>query len=243
VNRRRIRLAATTTVVAALGLAACGGPRSSGGGTDPPSSQSGTPAATNVNAARPNAPAGTGPSSGAALAVITGDRNSPLAVLTPTLSTLMQRAVRRDAGFAIVDAGGRPRLFSVGLGAHLGNSDAENAVEQQQLSEAGQAIDRVTPTTAESDPWTAFDQAVGWLQGQGGGTVVVANSGLGTTGFLDYRQPGFLAAEPADLVAFARHAHELPDATGIDVVLLGIGWTTSPQPSLTGPERSNLVAQ
>jgi len=222
VTRQRTRLAAITTAIATLGLAACGGQHVAGTVTDPAPTQTKTPAA---------------------LAVITGDRNSPLAILTPTLTAMMRRAINRDAGFALIDAGGRPRLFSVDLGTHLGNPDAQNAADQQQLSQAAQALDRATPVTAQSDPWTAFDEAVGWLKGQGGGTLVIENSGLGTTGFLDYRQPGLLSAEPKDLVTFAQHTHELPDATGIDVILLGIGWTTTPQPALTGPERTNLVAQ
>jgi len=222
VIRRRARLAAITTTIATLGLAACGGQHAPSTGAGPVPTQTETPAA---------------------LAVITGDRNSPLAVLTPTLTAMIRRAVSRNAGLALIDAGGRPRLFSVTLGGHLANSDAQNAADQQQLSQAAAALDRVTPVTAQSDPWTAFAEAVGWLRGQGGGTLVVENSGLGTTGFLDYRQPGLLAAEPKNLVTFAQRTHELPNASGINVILVGIGWTATPQPGLTGPERTNLVAQ
>ena len=88
-----------------------------------------------------------------------------------------------------------------------------------------------------------MSEAIGWLHDQGGGTLVVENSGLGTTGFLNYRQPGLLEADPAELVTFAQAHHEEPDATGIKVILLGIGWTAPPQPALDAPERVNLLGQ
>jgi len=179
----------------------------------------------------------------AALAVVTGDANSPLAMLTPGIDDLLERAFTHHAGLALVDAGGRPRLWSITLGGNFGNSDARQAAEATQLSEVGQALSRVVPSVGQSDPWDAVSEAVGWLQGHGGGTLVVENSGLGTAGFLDYRQPGMLEATPADLVAFAKAHHELPDAKGISAILLGIGWTAAPQGALDAPDRANLVAQ
>lgn len=179
----------------------------------------------------------------AAVAVVTGDANSPAAVETSTIEALLNRAFDRNAGFAVVDAGGRPQLFATTLGGTFGNSDARDAARAEQVSAAIRALYKVIPVTSESDPWTAVSEAIGWLHDQGGGTLVVENSGLGTTGFLNYRQPGLLEADPAELVAFARAHHEEPDATGIKVILLGIGWTAPPQPALDAPGRVNLVSQ
>ena len=179
----------------------------------------------------------------AAVAVVTGDATSPAAIETPTIKALLNRAFDRNAGFAVVDAGGRPRLFATRLGGTFGNSDAKNAALAGQMSAAIRALDKVIPATSESDPWTAVSEAIGWLHDQGGGTLVVENSGLGTTGFLNYRQPGLLEADPADLVTFARAHHEEPDAVGIKVVLLGIGWTAPPQPALNAPEGDSLRGQ
>jgi hypothetical protein len=177
----------------------------------------------------------------AAVAMVTGDANSPAAIETPTIEALLNRAFDHNAGFAVVDAGGRPRLFATTLGGTFGNSDAENAARAEQVPAAIRALDKVIPATSESDPWTAVSEAIGWLHGQGGGTLVVENSGLGTTGFLNYRQAGLLEADPSELVAFARAHHELPDAADIKVILLGIGWTAPPQPTLDAPERGSLV--
>ena len=213
-----VKLAAIAATIIALvfGLAACGG--------GPPPVQ---------------APA-TDP---AAVAVVTGDANSAAAIETPTIEALLNRAFDHNAGFAVVDAGGRPQLFATTLGGTFGNSDAENAARAEQVPAAIRAIDKVIPPTSESDPWTAVSEAIGWLHDQGGGTLVVENSGLGTTGFLNYRQPGLLEADPAELVTFAQARHEEPDAAGIKVILLGIGWTAPPQPALDAPERVNLLGQ
>jgi len=192
---------------------------------------------------RQSSPTRTLPPPPAAVAVVTGDANSPQAILTPGIQALLERAFARSAGLAVVDAGGRPRLWSATLGGDFANTDAKDAAEATQLSQVGQVLARVVPAVAQSDPWQAVSEAVGWLQGQGGGTLVVDNSGLGTTGFLDYRQAGLLEATPADLVGFARAHHELPDAQGIHVILLGVGWTAPPQPALDAPERANLTAQ
>ena len=220
-RRRRpaaVKLAALAAAIIALvsGLTACGG--------GPPSVQ---------------APV-TDP---AAVAVVTGDANSPAAIETPIIEALLNQAFDHNAGFAVVDAGGRPHLFATTLGGTFGNSDAENAARAEQVPAAIRALDRVTPATGESDPWTAVSEAIGWLHDQGGGTLVVENSGLGTTGFLNYRQPGLLEADPAELVAFAQAHHEEPDAADIKVILLGIGWTTPPQPALDAPERGSLASQ
>jgi len=179
----------------------------------------------------------------AAVAVVTGEATSPAAIETPTIKALLNRAFDRNAGFAVVDAGGRPRLFATRLGGTFGNSDAKNAALAEQMSAAIRALDKVIPATSDSDPWTAVSEAIGWLHDQGGGTLVVENSGLGTTGFLNYRQPGLLEADPAELVTFAQAHDEEPDATGIKVILLGIGWTAPPQPALDAPERVNLLGQ
>jgi OOP family OmpA-OmpF porin len=213
-----IRLAAVAAGIMALvaGLAACGG------GSSPAPAPATEPAA---------------------LAVVTGDANSPAAIETPAIEALLDRAFDRNAGFAVVDAGGRPHLFSTTLGGTFGNSDAEQAALAEQVPAAGRALDKIIPAAGESDPWTAVSEAIGWLHDQGGGTLVVENSGVGTAGFLNYRQPGLLEADPAELVTFARAHHELPDAVGIKVILLGIGWTASPQPLLDAPERANLAAQ
>jgi OOP family OmpA-OmpF porin len=221
-RRRRRPAAITLAALAATSIALVSGLAACGGGSPQVQAPAADPAA---------------------VAVVTGDANSPAAIQTPAIEALLNRAFDHNAGFAVVDAGGRPHLFATTLGGTFGNSDAENAVRAEQVPAAIRALDTVIPATGESDPWTAVSEAIGWLHDQGGGTLVVENSGLGTTGFLNYRQAGLLEADPADLVAFAQAHHEEPDAAGIKVILLGIGWTALPQPALDTPERRSLISQ
>jgi outer membrane protein OmpA-like peptidoglycan-associated protein len=179
----------------------------------------------------------------AAVAVVTGDANSPTSIPIKSVDALLDKAFNRSGQVAVVDAGSRPALHAVILGGHFGNSEAKSAAETQQVGAVDVALNRVVPATPQSDPWASVVEALGWLHSQGGGTLVVENSGLGTAGFLDYRNVGLLEADPAQLVAFARANHELPDGVNVTVVLLGIGWTALPQEPLDVPHRANLVAQ
>lgn len=179
----------------------------------------------------------------AAVAVVTGDANSPTAQPTASLNALLTRAFNRSAPVAIIDAGGRPTLHAVTLGGRYGNTDAKNAARSQQITAVETALSHVTPTVAQSDPWAATIEAVGWLHDQGGGTLIIDNSGLGTAGFLDYRQPGLLEADPNQLADYAKSHQQLPDATAIHAILVGIGWTAPPQQPLDQPHRARLVAQ
>jgi hypothetical protein len=131
-----IRLAAVAAGIMALvaGLAACGG------GSSPAPAPATEPAA---------------------LAVVTGDANSPAAIETPAIEALLDRAFDRNAGFAVVDAGGRPHLFSTTLGGTFGNSDAEQAALAEQVPAAGRALAKIIPAAGESDPWTAVSEAIG----------------------------------------------------------------------------------
>ena len=178
------------------------------------------------------------------LAVVTGDANSPAFQTTPEVGSLLAAAFEHRAPIAVIDAGGRPRVLAATLlGGDYGNSVARAAGRSAQLAAVTADLVRVAPSAAESDPWAAFTTAVDWVAGHGGGTVVVANAGLGTKGLLNYTQPGLLDAEPSQVVAFARTHHELPDAHGVRVVLAGIGWTSPPQAPLDQATRANLTTQ
>ena len=190
------------------------------------------------------APNASQPGVAASLAIVTGDANSPTFQASPEVDSLLAAAFDHHGAVAVVDAGGRPRvLAAIVLGGAYGNSVARSAGRSAQLAAVAADLARVVPAAAESDPWAAFGTAIDWVAGHGGGTVVVANDGLGTKGLLNYTQPGLLEAEPAQVVAFARSHHELPDGHGLRVVLAGLGWAAPPQPALYQATRANLTAQ
>jgi len=182
-------------------------------------------------------------STGAAVAIVTGQANSPRAQLTRRVQSLVVHAFDRHSDFALIDDGSRPRLASVQLGSEAGNSDAQSADEQDELASITSALERVVPDSPQADPWDAVDLGLAWLRGQGGGTLVLEDSGLGTTGWLDYRTTGLLGANSEELVSYAQENGELPDARGLAVLLVGIGYTAGDQQQLDEASRANLVAQ
>ncbi len=200
---------------------------------------------TGCGIAQLGAPSAAQPEVAASLAIVTGDANSPTFQPTSAVDSLLADAFDHHDAVAVVDAGGRPRVLAATvLGGNYGNSIAMSAGRSAQLAAVAADLARVVPAAAESDPWAAFVTAIDWVAGHGGGTVVVANDGLGTKGLLNYTQPGLLEAEPAQVVAFARSHNELPAAAhGLHVVLAGLGWSAPPQPALDQASRANLTAQ
>jgi outer membrane protein OmpA-like peptidoglycan-associated protein len=159
------------------------------------------------------------------------------------MATLIRTAFAAHASFALLDTGARPELTTAQLGSDAGNGEAMAADESAQLATISHALDRVVPAVAEADPWLALTEAVEWLKAQGGGKLVFEDSGLGTAGLLNYLTPGLLGADPGQLVKYAEDHKDLPDAHGVSVDLLGLGYTAPPQPALDQATRANLIEQ
>lgn len=100
-------------------------------------------------------------------------------------------------------------------------------------------IGSVKSLAAEADPLRALQLAAAATPS--GGTVVLYDSGLQTVAPLDFRQDGMLGAKPADVVA-RLGKDNIPDLAGKSVVLMGLGYTASPQPTLSEPQRRNVIA-
>src|SRR5205085_1257162 len=72
-------------------------------------------------------------------------------------------------------------------------------------------------------------------------TVVVLDSGLSTVALLDFRTPGLIDSDPAELAASLKAARQLPDLAGDDVVFQGLGDTAAPQVELGRPQRASAT--
>ena len=94
----------------------------------------------------------------------------------------------------------------------------------------------------ETDLLGGLDLAARSIASQPGEhTLVVLDSGLSTVPPLDFRTPGLLDADPAELAASLKQRGELPDLIDARVVFQGLGDTTEPQEKLRRSQRSNLV--
>ena len=102
-----------------------------------------------------------------------------------------------------------------------------------------QLLTGIRPVEPEAAPLAAVTLAA--RDTRPGDTVILIDSGLQTVAPLDFRTPGWLLAEPDDVVTSLAEARAIPDLVGRRVILLGIGDTIEPQQDLDGPRRDNLI--
>jgi outer membrane protein OmpA-like peptidoglycan-associated protein len=180
------------------------------------------------------------------LAIVVGARsNMPPPSLAGTAVEAREDALISQAFLSVVVADGEP--FQMNDAGVLIARDENGVVQKQDRDRNRQAIDAMLAEaraeTPETDLLSALDLAArGISSAPGDHTVVVLDSGLSTVDPLDFRTPGLLDADPAELAESLMAAGELPDLTGIDVVFQGLGDTAAPQEKLRRPQRTNLVA-
>lgn len=219
-------------LVAVVLLAACGG------AADPP--------AVTVTAAAPGCP----PASGALALAVGGHENSPAPALPPDVEGMLTTAVAVPAGqpgppVSLIDIDGRPEAVVSGqvFRSDAGNDDALVGDRAQFVADVADAVVRTAATTAEVDDLAGLDLAARTVHATGPtGTVVFIDAGLQTVAPLDFRRPGMLAADPADVVTFLRAHHALPDLHGLVVRGYGIGDTAPPQQPLSLAQQTQLRA-
>ncbi|MDX3455456.1 OmpA family protein [Streptomyces sp. ME02-8801-2C] len=177
-----------------------------------------------------------------ALALVLGAHaNSPAPQPSRYVNTLLDAAVDAKAPVVVVRVDGSPEtVFSEAFRTN-GQNDPARAADRKAYIKRVKAVLRSTKAERpEADPLTALAlaaRAVG-----PGGTVAIVDSGLQTVAPLDFRESGVLDAEPGDVAAFLARNASLPQLTGINVVLNGIGDTAVPQESLPLRRQGNLVA-
>lgn len=200
-----------------------------------------TPAAAGNGTATCTAPAGP-----VAIAM-SGRANSPAPTLPPIAGAVLAAALGRvDVGgtgsmITLVNVDGRPE--SVGAAAFKPSGKESIALERSRgqfedsfATAASQVRAQVPEVNGLAALGVASDAA-----GEGG-TVVFADSGLQTMAPLDYRTPGLLDADPAEVVAFLERTEAIPDLTGRTVFLVGIGDTAAPQAPLDVARAERLEA-
>lgn len=174
-----------------------------------------------------------------------GRANAPAAAKSPALSRAIEAAIAQQSYLAIIDTGGTPTVVGAGeLKLTAKNGPAQEDQRRTFSNQIATTLANLRSNTPEANPLQALAEAAGSVKSRAAtGTVVLADSGLQTTGALDYTRDGMLLAEPSDLATAVKAAGQLPDLTGITVVLTGIGDTAPPQASLDTSTRTRLQAQ
>lgn len=102
------------------------------------------------------------------------------------------------------------------------------------------AVADMRATEPDVDILAALEEAGAAAGRPGPGTVVLVDSGLSTSGALDFSQPNVLDAPTDELITFLRNGHQLPDLRGLTVIFIGIGEVAPPQQKL-GTRKAHLV--
>ena len=180
----------------------------------------------------------------AATAFVVGARaNMPPPRLDGDAREAVDRAVEQQALVSVIVADGQP---AVAESTWLRIRGANDVARQQSRKENREAVERavagVRADGEETDLLTALDLAARELSAiDGEREIVVVDSGLSTSGPLDFTEDGMLDAEPADVVADLESADVLPDLCGTRVTLQGIGDTALPQEAMGVAQRRHLI--
>lgn len=97
--------------------------------------------------------------------------------------------------------------------------------------------------TPEADTLTAVQVAASALRSSGeesDKTMIICDSGLSTTGLLDFASKNLIDVPAENIVEQLEAIHEIPDLTGIDVVWTGLGQTCGEQDDLSGDYKYKL---
>lgn len=193
--------------------------------------------------AAPGCPATHGPVAFA----VGGRANTPAVSGTPALSAVVQSAASNEATVTLIDTGGRPTAhgqFELVLKSQNDSARAQEA--QRNAGTLAQRVMQVAASSPEANPLEALNLAAEAVRsaagGARGGTIVLVDSGLQTTGALDYTQNGMLAASPQDVVKALSASGQLPDLAGVTVHLVGIGQAVAPQQPLDAGARHDVQA-
>jgi outer membrane protein OmpA-like peptidoglycan-associated protein len=203
-----------------------------------------TTCATGCTAVLPSDPSG-------GLAIVLGARgNTPEAELLGMARQVALNAVDTRSPVSVVVADGAPFVVGADRSAPSGGAASDDAPSGARAATAEiddrDALERAVTTAAarspESDLLGALGLAAQELDGAPGRpTLLVVDSGLSTTGALDFRRPGLLNADPDDLAESLAQSGQLPDLSGLHVVFQGLGETAPPQPALGAVAREKLV--
>ena len=200
--------------------------------------------ATSQNAEPSNVPGCPLPDGAVGIAAA-GRANAPIVEATPAIIAAINHAIDQQTHLTIVDTGGTPGVVQEGdLMSTTKNGPAREDERKKNLAGIGAALQGVQSTTPEANPLEALALAARSVKAYGStGTVVLADSGLQTTGALNYTKDGMLLAEPQELATAVKAAGQLPDLNGITVALTGIGDTIAPQAPLDNATRARLGQQ
>jgi outer membrane protein OmpA-like peptidoglycan-associated protein len=167
--------------------------------------------------------------------------NSPAPLLPSVIVDLMREAAKKSHTVSVVRVDGSPSVSFQGTFASTAANDvAKNNELEQFIQSAQAAVTSLQPKTPEADVLAALGEAARITPE--GGTVVLMDSGLQTTGQIRFQDSGTFGADPNEFVTYLKTRQLMPQLSGRSVVLVGLGNTADPQPALDPSLRTRVTA-
>ena len=178
--------------------------------------------------------------------IVGAHRDAPApASLDPRVACLVGAAVKDGKPVILIDASGQPsvltpRLMSVD-GGTLAQQDSPRVA--QDVQRVNEAVAGLRPQSPGVDDLAALAVAADAAQTAGlpRADLIVLDSGLNDRGALDFTVPGMVAAVPSEVASQLRATGNDPSLRGFSVLLVGIGFTSPPQPPLAAKWRGNVT--
>jgi outer membrane protein OmpA-like peptidoglycan-associated protein len=178
--------------------------------------------------------------------IVGAHRDAPApASLNPRVACLVGAAIKDGKPVILVEASGQPnvvtpRLMSVDGGTLAQQDSPRVAQDVQRVSEA---VAGLRPRCAGVDDLAALDVAADAARSAGltHADLILLDSGLNDRGALDFTVPGMVAAAPSEVTSQLRATGNEPDLRGFTVLLVGLGFTSSPQTPLAAKWRGHVT--
>jgi flagellar motor protein MotB len=172
---------------------------------------------------------------GAIAFVVGGRNNMPRPQLVQQARGMLDEAVLSNDSLFIIGVSGRPQvLYSESIANRCDSKLACDATLASYRKGMGELLDKVAAKAPEADTLQAISLAARAVQGvanHGPKRIVVIDNGLQTAGAMQLQDP--VIADPTTLTARLDAAGELPDLSGMQIVLTGLGAGAPPPQSAT----------
>lgn len=193
-------------------------------------------------AGRPSAPALPCPTAtGGPLTLVVGARaNSPAPELPPQIQALISATAAGGQEIRVILLDGTPGpVLRAQFAFAAQNPQMYNTRLRAFVNQAEAFVQGLKPKAPQADVLGALSAAARITPP--GGTVVLMDSGIPTTGPLSFQNPDMFGADASDVASFVTAKGLLPGLTGESVVFVNLGVTAAPEPQLPKNLQTQIV--
>lgn len=173
--------------------------------------------------------------------VIGARMGSPKPALPEEIRKLVATVIDKNQKVQLVRVDGQPNVAAGVTPNITAESPPKRRAEVESLlRQIDTAVSKLVPRTAEANVLGALTEAAHVTPE--GGTVVLIDSGIATSGPFTFRKKTMFGANPAEVADYLASQQVLPALSKRSVVLAGVGNTAEPQAVLDESMRKTVVA-